>query len=1042
MNLVRMGFSFVLCFGVLHSSLYAQATPNPVLDSFSVPEGLVVEQVASAALSAYPMFINFDDAGHLFVCESTGKDISGKEMAAAPECLILRLVDDNADGIFDRKTIYADTLSLPMGMLWHNGDLFVASPPDLLRFRDTDDDGIADEREVLLTGWNVLNTASLHGPFLGPDAWLYLTHGRHGYSIDTKEGTHLEGLAARIWRCRTDGTGLERFAGGGFDNPVELIFTPAGEMLGTMTYFTNPRLGQRDALMHFVEGGVYPKPHECIEEFVRTGDLMPVMTKFSRIAPAGFFHYQGTQLGAEYKGNLFSAQFNPHRIQRHVLERENASFRTVDTDFLTSSYDYFYPTDLTEDADGTLLLCDTGAWYVDACPISRVSLPEIKGGIYRIKNKHSTGVNNPWGLKLQTENMPPEELVSLLGDERLMVQKKALDQLVSKGKSSIGALNNAYQHGDALLRNSIVKALWRIGDADCLPTLRTALNDPDLDTRILAIKALGALQDKESAKKLQSILAKDEAPVQRDAARTLGKIGDATCVPALLEAAAEPADRFVDHAIIYALIQLGDQEQLRKALMHDSPGIRKSALIALDQMDNNLLKAEDITPFLFDENEENQRIALWVASRHIDWADSIASMLENSLSPAEYSEKNRGPLKSILLAYSSNNAIQTLLAHAIQKNIASGIPQLALEIIEAANVSEFPEVWTQELASILSTADHELLGPIVKLINTRNLSGFSPQLSAISLNPDAETTLRLNTLYTLAAQVDALDTRQFSFIKQVLSDNTVPVQRQHCIRILNRATLTHNQKLALMNDVLPGMDELTLAQLLGVFYGESDPGTGKALLNQFENPGTRLARVKAKDFDALFAGYPEEIRQAAAAFRPEDTAYPQEVVDKFKRLADSQHAGDVGRGRRIFFSEKAACSTCHAVGEEGGTLGPDLTSIGAIRNRNDLLESVLFPSANILQDYPSVTIELEWESYAGIIAEESQEAVTLRAGAEQTMRIPRGEIVSIAPSDQSLMPDGLDATLSDEEMLDLLAFLMSLNNEQWLLPQPFEGKEH
>ena len=162
------------------------------------------------------------------------------------------------------------------------------------------------------------NAASLHGPFFGPDGWLYLTDGRHGFDIKTKDGREYKGLGSRIWRVRPDGTGLEWLSGGGFDNPVEVIFTPAGETIGTMTYFKDPANGQRDALLHFVEGGVYPKWYPVVSEFKRTGDLMPVMTKFARIAPAGLGRYRSAAFGSEYQGNLFSAQFNPHRVQRHV----------------------------------------------------------------------------------------------------------------------------------------------------------------------------------------------------------------------------------------------------------------------------------------------------------------------------------------------------------------------------------------------------------------------------------------------------------------------------------------------------------------------------------------------------------------------------------------------------------------------------------------------------------------------------------------------------------------------------------------------------
>jgi len=318
------------------------------IDGIKVPDGFTVEKVAGPDQVSYPMLAVLDERGRLFVTESSGKNVSGQEMAKHPECRVRLLEDLNKDGIYEQSKVFADRLRLPMGALWYRNSLYVASPPDFIRLEDSDGDGVSDHREVVLTGWNVRNTASLHGPFLGPDGWLYLTHGRHGYKIRTKEGAVLEGLASRIWRCRPDGTGLERVCGGGFDNPVEIVFTPAGEMIGTMTYFVDPQNGQRDALMHFVEGGVYPKWHPAVKEFQRTGDLMPVMTKFARIAPAGLMQYRGTSFGREYQGNLFSAQFNPHRIQRHVLFREGATFRTQDEDFVTSTDPDFHPTDVLE----------------------------------------------------------------------------------------------------------------------------------------------------------------------------------------------------------------------------------------------------------------------------------------------------------------------------------------------------------------------------------------------------------------------------------------------------------------------------------------------------------------------------------------------------------------------------------------------------------------------------------------------------------------------------------------------------------------------
>ena len=141
--------------------------------------------------------------------------------------------------------------------------------------------------------------------------------------------------------------GLEWLAGGGFDNPVELIFTPAGETIGTMTYFRIRRTASATRCCISSKAACIRSGTPVVSEFKRTGDLMPVMTKFARIAPAGLARYRGAAFGAEYQGNLFSAQFNPHRVQRHVVHREGATFRTEDSDFLTSRDPDFHPTDVS-----------------------------------------------------------------------------------------------------------------------------------------------------------------------------------------------------------------------------------------------------------------------------------------------------------------------------------------------------------------------------------------------------------------------------------------------------------------------------------------------------------------------------------------------------------------------------------------------------------------------------------------------------------------------------------------------------------------------
>src|SRR5438552_12158579 len=213
-----------------------------------------------------------------------------------------------------------------MCALWYDGALYAASPPSLWRLEDTNGGGVADKRQELVTKFGFTgNAADIHGPFLGPDGRFYWSDGRHGHEIQRPDGVLLQGKAARIFRCRPDGSEVEVVCGGGMDNPVEIAFTAEGEPFATVDILIG-RPSRIDAIIYCIEGGVFPY-HEVVKEFKRTGDLLPAVTQLGWVAPAGLMRYRSTALGAEYRDNLFSAQFNTHRIQRHVWERYGGGFR-------------------------------------------------------------------------------------------------------------------------------------------------------------------------------------------------------------------------------------------------------------------------------------------------------------------------------------------------------------------------------------------------------------------------------------------------------------------------------------------------------------------------------------------------------------------------------------------------------------------------------------------------------------------------------------------------------------------------------------------
>jgi len=171
------------------SALAAAPLPSPLapadaLKAFEAAPGLRVELVAAEPLVASPCAIAFDSKGRLFVAENRGYPIGPKE-GEKPAGVIALLEDTDGDGRMDKRTVFADGLTFPNGVLPWGGGLIVTCAPDVLFLKDNNGDGVADERRVLLTGFATTGSTQLrvNAPTIGPDGQIYLAAGLSGGTV-------------------------------------------------------------------------------------------------------------------------------------------------------------------------------------------------------------------------------------------------------------------------------------------------------------------------------------------------------------------------------------------------------------------------------------------------------------------------------------------------------------------------------------------------------------------------------------------------------------------------------------------------------------------------------------------------------------------------------------------------------------------------------------------------------------------------------------------------------------------------------------------
>jgi putative membrane-bound dehydrogenase-like protein len=1001
--------------------------------TFTLPDGFEIEVVAKPPLVNRPVTAAFDEQGRFYVADSSGSNDDVKQQLAQRPHRILRLEDTDGDGRFDRKTAFADKMMFPEGTMWLDGSLYVSAPPSIWKLTDTNGDGVADQRQEWLKRTLTHCANDLHGPYTGPDGWIYWCKGAFAeqtYQLPGQKPVHSH--AAHIFRARPDGSGLEPVMSGGMDNPVDVAFTPGGERIFSTTFLVHPADGKRDGLIHAIYGGVYGKPHGVIAGHKLTGELMPPLVHLGPAAPCGLTRYESDVFGREFQDNLFTCCFNMRKLTRTVLTPHGATFAAATTDFLVSNSLDFHPTDVIADADGSLIVINTGGWYKLCCPTSQLWKPDILGAIYRVRRKGAARVDDPRGLKIAWKELSGKPLTDLLSDGRPAVRSRAIAVLAAQGEGAVPALEGILKSGPTEARRNAVWALTRIDHREAKHCVRAALADSDETVRQVAIHSISVRRDSQAAAALIELVQTGTPQNQRAAAEALGRIRDRSAVPALLEAAGrlnsnpEEHDRILEHSLTYALIEIDDPSATQFGLNSDRPWTRRAALIALDQMDGGSLEPTPVASLLAGSDPVLKQAASWILGHHVEWGSALAESLRQRIIAQPSSAADQAELEGHLALFATSTPVQLLLTAALRDpKLSLRTHLIVLTAMRGAGLRETPDSWVDALLQKL--AEPALVADTVSTLRARavpkqRFAGVTNALLSVAADTKLPDSVRLDALAAVPNGLSEVNSETFAFLLSHLDAELPVTTRAAAAEVLSKSRLTPEQLVALTRS-FKTIGPLEANRLLGAYESSADEQIGLALVTALKTSPI-LTSLPVNAIKQRIARQPQSVQAKAEELYSLiniDLAKERQRIEEVLPLV---HHGDIRRGQLVFARAKASCSSCHQFGYVGGHIGPDLTHVGGIRSERDILEAIMFPSASIVRSFePMQVVTKAGKVFNGLIHKDAPDEVVLIASATETIRVPREDIEELRPSRTSIMPAGLDKQLSPQELADLVAFL-------------------
>jgi putative membrane-bound dehydrogenase-like protein len=970
---------------------------------WKVPPGFKVTVFAAEPDVQNPIACAWDPRGRLWIAENYTYAEHAVKWEAKLRDRVLIFEDTDNDGCHDKRTVFTDDVqhltSVEVGL----GGVWVMCPPQVLFIPDRNHDDVPDgPAEVVLDGFtvppeNYHNFAN--GLRWGPDGWLYGRCGGSAPGLIGTPGTPNEQrvpIAGGIWRYHPQRKVFEALCHG-TTNPWGSDWNEDGEM-----FFTNTVNGH---LWHMIPGAHYTRPHtidpnpnvyQLIDQHADhyhfdTGKGWQASRDGANGADAlggghahcGAMIYLADNWPKEYRGKLMTLNFHGRRINVERLERQGSGYvGKHEPDICFSADPFFRGIDLTYGPDGGVFVLDwsdTGECH-ESTGVHRTS-----GRIYKIT------YGDPKKPAVQ-------DLTKLNNDELVKLHEHENEWFARMARRELAERDSAHTLGK------------RISDS-----LRLILaSNRDANSRRRSLCSLHVLNNVD-AKLLESLVHDSNETIRALAVRLFVD----SCPLDLVTGHRHPKadDISVHNRDIF------DQ----MALAEDSALVRLTIASALNRISfpSRILPITRLAYRAEDVNDHNIPNILWY---------SLESTFQYAPTAfVDITVASRIPLirrcGARLIASESEKdpALLERLLKARQRLLPSALRDVLIGLGEGFTgwrKAPKPASWDAFAAMVIESGNPELITKVRELNVLFGDGRALDDVKRLALDDKAELESRKAALRSL---IDARPDYLRAVCEKLLN-----------VRFLNTVAV---RGLALSHDPAVGAK---LARSYKTFHPSERPAVVETLVSRASFAKALLeevaaGRISREDISAYHARQIRNLGEAELTAQlgkvwgevREGSEDKRALIAKWKTAlsAEALAKADKSAGRAVF---NQVCTTCHLLYGQGGQIGPDLTGSG--RNNLDyLLENILDPGAVVNADFRLNVVTLkDGRVLNGMVSAKTDRTLTLKTMTEP-VTVERSEIAKQEELPQSLMPEGLLQTFTQEQVRDLIAYLM--HPSQVPLPQ-------